>query len=149
MLELASPQTSTRCLPGWKKSSIDTFCPRNYRIHDQMNTAKQYPSQMQETEVWSVYVCIIENTDDTYSLRNKMDYRNNDSSNYRWVKRMVSYNFSKTNRCTKNSLKRPSQGLWAVFSSSCLLVLVLTLISVNLISKVFQLSSFVVLSHIL
>lgn len=40
-----------------------------------MNTAKQYmayPSEMQETEMY-VCVCIIEKTDDMYSLRKKMD----------------------------------------------------------------------------
>lgn len=95
----------------------------------------------------SVYVCIIENTV-LEPPGNQMDYRNSDSSNHRWVKTMVGYIFSKTNRYTKNSHKKPSQGLQAVSSSSCLLVLMLTF-SVNLIPKVSQLSSFVVLSHIL
>lgn len=56
---------------------------------------------------------------------------------------MASYNFSKKIDALRIHSKTQSGSL------GCLLVFMLTLISVNLISKVSQLSLFVVLAHIL
>lgn len=93
---------------------------------------------------------------------NKMDYENNDSSSYSCMNTIVSHIFSKMNKYTRNSPKKPNkqtnqpqkksptnQGLQALSSSFYLWVLALTLICIDLIPRVSHLRSRIILPYFL